>query len=172
MKLTYNPFVVGKDSVVETRIISLAKGMQLNKTIVTYTGLNRTMPVATGLVIHPENITDYVLEGDKGYIAYADLTDNVNNDNGVIYVGAVMPNKVKETKAAMFSDKEAKERGASGHVIAISNYKPNTEYVYYWGSGWSKYGFESMEDWTDYLDRYAQCVRNPLKVDCTLENSK
>ena len=92
------------------------------------------------------------------------LTDNINNGNGVIYVGAVMPNKVSEAKAAMFSDKEAKERGASGHVLAISNYEPKTEYTYYWGSGWSKYGFESMEDWTEYLNTYAQSVRNPLKV--------
>jgi hypothetical protein len=75
-----------------------------------------------------------------------------------------MPSKVKEAKAVMFSDKEAKERGASGHVMAISNYKPEAEYAYYWGSGWSKYGFESMEDWTNYLDRYAQSVRNPLVV--------
>ena len=163
-RLTYNPFVVGKDSVVETRIISLTQGSQLNKTIVTYAGLTKTTPVATGLVIHPENTTDYAIEGEKGYIAYADLTDNVNNDNGIIYVGAVMPNKVKEAKTAIFSDKEAKERGASGHVMAISNYKPESEYVYYWGSGWSKYGFESMEDWTDYLNRYAQSVRNPLVV--------
>ena len=164
VKLTYNPLVVGKDTVVETRTISLAQGSQLNKTIVSYAGLSKAAPVATGLVIHPENPTAYVLEGDKGYIAYADLTDNINNGNGVIYVGAVMPNKVSEAKAAMFSDKEAKERGASGHVLAISNYKPKTEYTYYWGSGWSKYGFESMEDWTEYLNTYAQSVRNPLKV--------
>ncbi len=164
VKLTYNPLIMGKDSIVETRIISLTKGSQLNKTIVSYAGMTKTMPVATGLVIHPENQTDYVLEGDKGYIAYADLTDNVNNDNGIIYVGAVMPKKVKEAKTTMFSDKEAKERGASGHVLAISNYKPDTEYVYYWGSGWSKYGFESMEAWTHYLDHYAQCVGNPLVV--------
>ena len=164
VKLTYNPLEVGKDQVVETRIISLAKGSQLNKTIITYEGLTKAMPVATGLVIHPENPEAYALEGDKGYIAYADLTDNVNNDNGTIYVGAVMPGKVKEAKAAMFSDKEAKERGALGHVMAISNYKPEGEYVYYWGSGWSKYGFESMEDWTNYLERYAQSVRNPLAV--------
>ncbi len=164
VKLTYNPLVVGKDSVVETRIISLAQGSQLNKTVVSYAGLSKAAPVATGLVIHPENPTAYVLEGDKGYIAYADLTDNVNNGNGIIYVGAVMPEKVTEAKAQMFSDKEAKERGASGHVLAISNYKPNTEYTYYWGSGWSKYGFDSMEAWTIYLDRYAQSVHNPLKV--------
>lgn len=164
VKLTYNPLVVGKDSVVETRIISLSQGSQLNKTVVSYAGLSKAAPVATGLVIHPENPTAYVLEGDKGYIAYADLTDNVNNGNGIIYVGAVMPEKVTEAKAQMFSDKETKERGASGHVLAISNYKPNTEYTYYWGSGWSKYGFDSMEAWTIYLDRYAQSVRNPLKV--------
>ena len=164
VKLTYNPLVVGKDTVIETRTISLAQGSQLNKTVVSYAGLTKSAPVATGLVIHPENPTAYVLEGDKGYIAYADLTDNVNNGNGVIYVGAVMPDKVSEAKAAMFSDKEAKERGASGHVLAISNYKPKTEYTYYWGSGWSKYGFDSMEDWTEYLNTYAQSVRNPLKV--------
>ena len=164
VKLVYNPFVVGKDSVVETRIISLEKGSQLNKTVVSYTGLSKTTPVATGLVIHPEHPTAYILENDKGYIAYADLTDNVNNGNGVIYVGAVMPNKVKEAKTVIFSDKEAKERGASGHVLAISNYKPNTEYTYYWGSGWSKYGFDSMEVWTHYLNRYAQSIRNPLII--------
>lgn len=164
VKLTYNPLVVGKDTVIETRTISLAQGSQLNKTVVSYAGLTKAAPVATGLVIHPENPTAYVLEGDKGYIAYADLTDNVNNGNGIIYVGAVMPEKVTEAKAQMFSDKEAKERGASGHVLAISNYKPDTEYAYYWGSGWSKYGFDSMEAWTTYLDRYAQSVRNPLKV--------
>ena len=164
VKLVYNPFVVGKDSVVETRIISLEKGSQLNKTVVSYAGLSKTTPVATGLVIHPQHPAAYVLEGDKGYIAYADLTDNANNGNGVIYVGAVMPDKVKETKAVMFLDKEAKERGALGHALAISNYKPNTAYTYYWGSGWSKYGFLSMEAWTEYLDRYARRVRNPLSV--------
>ena len=164
VKLTYNPLVIGKDSVVETRIISLTKGSQLNKTIVSYAGLSKTTPVATGLVIHPEHPAAYVLEGEKGYIAYADLTDNVHNGNGIIYVGAVMPNKVKEAKALMFSDKEAKERGALGHALAISNYKPDSEYIYYWGAGWSKYGFDSMEEWNEYLDHYAQCVRNPLIV--------
>ena len=122
------------------------------------------MPVATGLVIHPENPEAYVLEGDRGYIAYADLTDNVNNDNGIIYVGAVMPKKVKEAKTMLFAPKEAKERGALGHVLAISNYKPGSEYTYYWGSGWSKYGFDSMEAWTAYLEQYAQRMRHPLTV--------
>ena len=165
VKLTYTTLAIGNDkNVVETRTISLERGSQLNKTIVSYAGLSKTTPVATGLVIHPENPEAYVIEGDKGYIAYADLTDNVNNDNGIIYVGAVMPKKVKEAKAMLFTPKEAKERGALGHVLAISNYKPGSEYTYYWGSGWSKYGFDSMEAWTEYLERYAQRVQHPLTV--------
>lgn len=167
VKMEYNPLTVnGASDVVETRIVSLDKGSQLNKTVVSYAGLKQPTPVATGLVIHPENQTSdaYAIEAEKGYIAYADLTDNVNNDNGIIFVGAVVPEKVNEAKVVMFPDKEAKERGASGHVLAISDYKPGSEYIYYWGSGWTKYGFASMDEWTAYLDRYAQCVRNPLKV--------
>ena len=165
VKLTYNPIVVGKDSVIETRIISLEQGSQLNRTIITYEGLKQPTAIATGLVIHPENPKAYEIEENKGYIAYADLTDNIYNDNGIIYVGAVIPTKVKEAQATLFSDKEAKERGASGHVLAISTYKPESQYIYYWGSGWSKYGFDSMEAWSEYLDHYAQRVRNPLKVE-------
>ena len=165
VKLTYNPIVVGKDSVIETRIISLEQGSQLNRTIITYEGLKQATTIAAGLVIHPENPKAYEIDENKGYIAYADLTDNIYNDNGIIYVGAVIPTKVKEAQATLFSDKEAKERGASGHVLAISTYKPESQYIYYWGSGWSKYGFDSMEAWNEYLDHYAQRVRNPLKVE-------
>ena len=69
VKLTYNPLTVGStEGIVETRIISLAKGSQLNKTVVSYEGLKQATPVATGLVIHPENTTDYVLEANKGYM--------------------------------------------------------------------------------------------------------
>ena len=164
VKLTYNPMVVGRDSVVETRVVSLDKGSQLNKTVITYVGLNTMMPVAAGLAVRKANPYAYVLEGERGYMAYADLTDDLDNGNGVIYTGVVMPQKVKEVKPVMFSDMEAKERGALGHVLAVSNYQPESEYVYYWGAGWSKFGYLTMESWSAYLERYAQRVRNPLKV--------
>ncbi len=167
VKLVYNPLVVNADSnVVETRILSLDKGSQLNKVVVTYQNLSAATPVATGLVIHPENPEAYKADAKNGYIAYEDLTDNVNNNNGKIYVGAVFPALVKEAKAVCFPAKESEELrgGATGHVLAISDYKPETEYVYYWGSGWSKAGMDSMEKWDSYLAEYAQKVRNPLAV--------
>lgn len=167
VKLVYNPLVVNADSnVVETRILSLDKGSQLNKAVITYQNLSTATPVATGFVIHPDNSEAYKTEAQKGYIAYEDPTENVNNNNGKIYVGAVFPALVNEAKAVCFSKKESEELrgGATGHVLAISDYKPGTEYVYYWGSAWSKAGIDSMEKWESYLNEYAQKVRNPLTV--------
>ena len=51
-----------------------------------------------------------------------------------------------------------------GHVLSVSDYEPGSEYIYYWGPGWSKYGFEADTDWNKYLEEYAQKVRNPLVV--------
>ncbi len=43
-KLVYNPLVVKEDSsVIETRIISLDKGSQLNKTVVSFDNLQETL---------------------------------------------------------------------------------------------------------------------------------
>ncbi len=166
VKLTYNPLTVNNNSnIVETRVISLDKGSQLNKAVITYSNTNEVMPVVTGIVLHEPNGGQNAANAEKGYIAYADPTDNVNNNNGTIYVGAVFPSKVTEAKVALFPEKEAKERGADGHVLAVSDYAPNSGYVYYFGAGWSKYGFENMQAWNNYLENYAERVRNPLTVE-------
>ncbi len=165
-KLVYNPLVVkGDSSVIETRIISLDKGSQLNKTVVSFDNLQETTPVVAGIVLHKQNPMGYSFDVNAGYIAYADSTENAANNNGVIYVGAVFPATIKGALTQVFPEKEQKERGgALGHVLAVSDYEPGSEYIYYWGSGWSKYGFEADTDWTKYLEEYAQKVRNPLVV--------
>lgn len=165
-KLVYNPLTVkGDSSVVETRIISLDKGSQLNKTVITYDHLSETTPVVAGIVLHKQNPSGYGFDANAGYICYADSTQNAHNNNGVIYIGAVFPSNV-ETAVRLFPEEEQKERGgdALGHVLGISTYEPGSEYTYYWGSGWSKYGFESDAAWRQYLEAYAQRVRTPLSV--------
>ena len=165
-KLVYNPLVVkGDSSVIETRIISLDKGSQLNKTVVSFDNLQEITPVVTGIVLHKQNPMGYSFDADAGYIAYADSTENAANNNGVIYIGAVFPATVKGAFAQVFSELERKERGdALGHVLAVNDYEPGAEYIYYWGSGWSKYGFEADTDWNKYLEEYARKIRNPLAV--------
>lgn len=165
-RLVFHPLTVKGDSgVVETRIISLDKGSQLNKTVVTYDNLSETTPVAAGIVLHREHPDGYAFNASAGYIAYADSTQSTTAGNGVIYVGAVFPDNV-ETTVQLFPEAEQKDRnGALGHVLGVSSYTPGSEYVYYWGSGWSKYGFAADTDWIQYLKEYARKVRHPLTVE-------
>jgi hypothetical protein len=168
VKLTYNPLTVKNDTaVVETRIITLDTGSHLNKTVVTYDNLSQTTPIAAGIVLHePAANADVVLNATDGYIAYADPTDNVKNNNGLIFVGIVCPEQVKEARALFFPEKEKKELrgGADGHALAISDYLPGAAFTYYWGAGWSKADIPNMEAWKLYLADYAKKVRHPLTV--------
>ena len=136
VKLVFNPLVVKNDSnVVETRIIQLDKGSQLNKTTVSYEYLTQATPVAAGLVLHAANPEGYAYDAAKGYISYADPTTNAEAGNGIVYVGAVFPASVQTT--TQLFEKPAGD--ALGHVLGISTYEPGNDFVYYWGSGWSKY---------------------------------
>lgn len=142
VKLVFNPLVVKNDSnVVETRIIQLDKGSQLNKTTVSYEYLTQATPMAAGLVLHAANPEGYAYDAAKGYISYADPTTNAEAGNGIVYVGAVFPASV-QTTTQLF---EKPVGDALGHVLGISTYEPGNDFVYYWGSGWSKYGFEKQK---------------------------
>ena len=167
VKLNYGATRIKNDAAVsETRIISLDKGSQMNKTIVSYNGLSIATPVAAGIVIHPENPEAYVLDAENGYVTYTDLSDNIHNGNGEIYLGIVFPEEMNEAKAVLFTEEESKtlRGGASGHVLAVAEYQPGAEFTYYWGSGWNKYNFTDATMWNNYVSEYAMKVRNPLNV--------
>lgn len=163
VRLTYPPLKVeNNDSVTETRIISLDAGSQLNKIYVSYNQLDHTTPIATGIVLHDAR-NNFTLDSEKGFIAYAEPKDTIN---GQTYIGAVFPDTkgLKEIQAEYFSDAEKKERGANGHIMAISNYQPDNHYTYYAGAGWSKWGFYAPEDWFDYIAAFAAKLKQPLII--------
>lgn len=174
VRLVYDaPEKLENNKVSEYRIISLDAGSQLNKATVGYEGLNVAMPIATGIIVHNENPTAYVLNAGEGYMGYEDLGDpnqykekyraKQNKDFGKIYVGAVYPQKVNEVK---YQEGENLP-GACGHILGISTLKPGASYTYYFGSGWSRNpetSFHSLTDWEAYLSKFAQQVKNPLKV--------
>lgn len=166
VKLVYNPLTVkGASDVVETRVLSLDAGSHLNKAVISYSNLPEVMPVAVGLVLHePEGAV--VADAAGGYITYVDPTDNVNNNNGKIFVGAAFPATVKEAKPVLFSEKERKELrgGADGHVLAVSDYQPGSDFTYYWGAAWDKADIKDAASWNNYMAAFAQKVRNPLMV--------
>ena len=165
VKLEFNPLVVRGDSnVVETRVISLDAGSYLNKAVISYTNLKEAMPVVTGLVLRePDGAV--VADAANGYITYVDPTTDRSGANGKIFVGAAFPAQVKEAKVVLLSEKEKKERGgADGHVLAVSEYEPGSEYTYYWGSAWDKAAIKTADVWNKYMAEYAQKLRAPLSV--------
>lgn len=163
VKLTFNPMTVGTDTaVVETRLISLDAGSHLNRTAVAYTNLTKTLPIGTGIVLHePDGAV--VTDAANGYITYVDPT--TGPDNGKILMGAAFPADVKEAKAVLFSPDEKKLRNnADGHVLALSEYEPGSEYVYYWGFAWNRADIRTPEAWNQYMADFARKLRNPLQV--------
>ncbi|MDR2810971.1 MAG: DUF4861 domain-containing protein [Tannerellaceae bacterium] len=161
VKLTYNPLQINEDlNVIETRLLSLDAGSQWNKVTLSFEGLSKKTPLATGIVIHGAS-KDYQANASEGFIAYADPVDSAN---GQLYVGCVFPFAVKETSAVYFSDREKTERKAEGHVLAYSDYIPGTDFTYYWGGGWSKWGFPTSTDWFAYVKAFSQKINVPLIV--------
>ena len=163
VKLEFTPLTVKGDStVVETRLITLDAGSHLNKTVVSYSNLKETLPIVAGIVLHePDGAV--VADAANGYITYVDPT--TGPDNGKIFMGAEVPAVVKDAKTVLFSEKEKKERNnADGHVLAVSDYEPGSEYVYYWGFAWDKADIKTADAWNRYMADFAQKVRNPLTV--------
>lgn len=162
VRLTYNPATIkGDNNVVENRILSLDKNTNFNKMTVWYDGLTQPADLASGVVLHTED-TESVAKGDD-YVLYADPTDNPQGQNFQIYVAALFPNGVSETKCLMYDNPT---RGNAGHVLGIvKDYKGGDKYTYYFGSAWSKYDCRSLEEWQLRVKSALESLREPLQVE-------
>lgn len=156
VKLTFRPIPCGEDKeVLETRIITLDAGSYLNRTSVSYQNLTSPKEIVAGIVLR-EDGWQWAADTEKGYISYPAPTQNHDTrkevDNGTIYVGHVYPNGVKVAHES------------HGHILTRHDYTPDSEFVYYWGSGWDHADILSHEQWNQYLEAFAFQVKNPLKL--------
>lgn len=148
-KLTYNAFVTGDKAQKKNIIIRTEAGALLNKAIVRYEG-GSAMQLAAGISLHDGK---GVLHQKANFIAYAeDASSGPNKPEGRNYVGALIP------KA---NSKFAKD---ATHALIINDYTPNTEFVYYFGGGWSKWGFATDADWFKAMEQFDAALKNPLQV--------
>lgn len=162
MKLVYGPISIdGNDNVTQTRLISLDKGSQLNKTVVTFDNLQKETRLAVGISLREADPEEYVMDPQKRFISYEDLTQNPVGNDGKVYPGALTLPAFEETTVAMFPEKMGT---AMGHVMGVKNYKPGTAFTYYWGYGWTKSGFADQKAWTDYLTARHAALQSPLQV--------
>ena len=167
---TFAPRIIGKDSsVVETRIVTLDAGSQLNHTSVNYklvTLDENGMEVSSNLT-DCEILTGIALREKGGecfqtekYISYASPTQVLvdewiemrnGDENGTLFIGHVFPEYVRT---------EIRE----SHVVAASEYNSETGFEYYWGFGWDRAGIQTHQQWNDYLETFAQQIQSPLTI--------
>ena len=156
VRLTY-PDTLG---VRERRLITLDAGDFLNRTAVSYEGLREATPVVSGIVVHRQNPDGYRLDPDTRTLCYADSTQDASAGYGVIYVGIVAP----AADSLMMQPLAEPAGDAIGHILARGTYQPGSEYVYWWGSGWSKGFMPDSASWQQYLADFSIRVGSPLKT--------
>lgn len=159
VRLTYPPKTAEKGiPATEERIITLDAGDWLNRTQVTYTGLEEPRQMVAGQVVHKQNPDGYILDKANGITAYADLTENAEAGNGTIFVGTVAESPAEPVYMPLTEP----VGDAVGHAVLKSTVKNGEPFTYYWGSGWSKGGMPDMETWTKALRHKRECLRQPL----------
>lgn len=147
----------------ETRIITLDSGDWLNRTEVIWNGLKEPQDVLAAQVVHRQNPDGYVIDPENNVAGYADLTDNPDAGNGIIFVGTV----AVDDAMPVYLPLKAPEGDAIGHVGLRGTASDNKPFVYYWGSGWSKGGMENMDKWMETLRRKRLAIQNPLETTVT-----
>jgi hypothetical protein len=152
-KLTYDTLHVGKKTVKETMVVTIDAGQQLNKATVMYEGEGlKTMPLVAGLFLH-DSTGVMVSEPIEGYVAYAEnAVTEAGVSSGRMYTGVILPEKITEIKA------EGK------HLLALTEYSVKRPFVYYFGAGWSMFGFPTDKDWDKYMSQSAERIKSPMEV--------
>lgn len=164
VELTYPATTInGQAGVVEKRLLSMDAGTQFNKVSVQYEGLKTETQIATGIVLHDSaSVKNHMINVEKKVYAYA---DPASPKNGQQYVAVFNPNGWSAVKTAYFDKEERKMRANSfGHLLGLNTYKQNDSYTYYFGAGWSKWGFEKPADWFNYAQEAAEKLIKPLTV--------
>ena len=159
VQLNYKPTVVEGDTVTEHRIISIDKGSNFSKATVWYDGITMPLEFATGVVIHSEDKKGIVLGRD--YVQYADPTDNVPVNNCQLFVAALFPNGVGETRVIPLKEKKG---GNEAHALGIVDNYTGEPYTYYFGSAWSKFDVRTQAEWQNRIDWTMRGIREPLVV--------
>jgi hypothetical protein len=108
------------------------------------------MGFASGVVLHGNQ--SLVL--GKNYVHYADPTDLPDLNQSQVYVAALFPEGVDETRML---------EGELNHGLGIvRNYK-GAPYTYYFGSAWSRYDVRSQAQWQVVVDEFFARLKQPIE---------
>jgi len=151
-KLTYDSVKVGNTYYKQEITITTNAGSMLNKAIVKFKGPAQKMELAAGIFLHDE-VGNLKLNAENGTAGYAEnAVSDAKVPSGRNYIGVFIPAKVNKA----FTKGE--------HALILSSYKVGDTFTYYFGGGWSKWGYPTDADWFNALNRFSETVKSPLKV--------
>lgn len=148
--------------VVETRLIHQDRGSHLACCDVSYATLHQRSTAASGIIVHKSAPQSYVIDKKVGYVAYADAMDTPEGQNGELFIGVLFPEKMQSLRYVPLSTERA---GGVGHVLGQRRYEPGEHFLYYFGTGWSRYDVPTMAVWQSLLQYYSRCLKSPLRVE-------
>ena len=134
--------------------IYIEAGSQFNTAVVKFDGDFSEIEVAAGIFLHddPGNMRYSV---EDGYTAFGEIaTSDAGVPAGRNYIATVFPPWTTMSRVLI----------QQNHLLAIAPYKKGDELMYFFGGGWSKWGFETDEKWFDHVAAFAQRLRMPLSV--------
>lgn len=170
VRLTFAPVNIGGKEITETRLLTIDAGSSMVKARITYSADTKAATVA-GIAVHKENANAYIINKEKGYVAYEDLGDpdiyqkkyreKQDPEKGKCFIACLMIG----ASDCKYMPMEKETSGSLGHLLVVGDSKSEMEY--YFGNAWNrntKVGILSMSDWQNYLDAFAAQLRKPLKV--------
>ncbi len=150
--LEYDSILVNGKILTEKFEVTLDAYSQFNKAVVSYSGDFGGFEVAPGIWLHSV-VDNMKINKDAGYIAYGEkATSDAGLDAGRNYVAVIIPEGMKDA------------RQHKDHLLGFADYKKGDQFIYYFGAGWSQWGFTTDDQWFDAVGKYAAQIKQPLQV--------
>lgn len=146
--LDFEPRPVGNDTVTEHRVISLDSNSCLNRCTVWFDGLTSDKDIVVGFPLR--DVSPVFADCGNGILAYADPTQGP--DNGKAMLGVVLEASAQE------------HLNRYGHALLKSRMHSDEKFSYHWGFSWDRTGFNSMNDWSSYLNRSKEKFTRPITL--------
>lgn len=152
--LYHDNIKIGNKIIKSETTVTLNAGTNLNEVRVKYTGDIENFSIASGIFLH-DSVQNVNTSKESGYIGYAEnliSQGKIPVSSGRGYTGIIFPGGIKEIESKY------------SHILGISDYKTGEEYRYFFGAGWSKWGFNSDQEWFSYLASQRIAVLQPLEL--------
>lgn len=157
-ELTYDDWEANGKIISEKKIISLDYGQNLSKFSIKLDGSNT---ISAGITLHKKE-GEITANQNNGWVSYWE-----SHDGSALGMGIVT-----DVKNVIGINKYvSNEKDKSNLFLEL---KPrNNSFRYFAGFGWKKSGqFESKDEWNNYLEHFAQCLKSPLQVSIIAQNKE